>query len=228
MRKVIRPTYPAEFSIGMLALIFIISGLLSHQIFDVPFSDLDKNKSVYFGMFLVGIAVVIMLLIIWEEILFPIKTKEVQGGMIFRNHGTKLKTQLLIYCSIPAIFGFIYFEYDVNHFRFFIWAAICIAAPLIEKIASGINNYNDFLELTNESIEFKDNEKVGFFKIKEIKNIMIIKDERNIINKIQISLTNNDNVIIDLDEMELDAFYDSIHKFITTHYNHLLKVPTTA
>jgi hypothetical protein len=223
MRKVIRPTYPAEFSIGMLALIFIISCLLSHQIFDVPFSDLDQNKSVYFGMFLVGIAVVIMLLIIWEEILFPIRAKEVQGGVIFRNHAAKLKTQLLIYCSIPAIFGFIYFEYDVNHLRFFIWAAVCIASPIVEKIASGINNYNDFLELTNDKIEFKDNEKEGCFEIKEIQSITIIKDERNIIHKIQLLLTNNDNVTIDLDEMELDAFYDSIYKFITIHYKHLLK-----
>jgi hypothetical protein len=228
MRKEIRPTYPAEFSIGMLALIFVIAGLLSHQIFDVPFSDLDQNKSVYFGMVLVGIAVVIMLLIIWEEILFPINTKEVQGGVVFRNHGTKLKTQLLIYCSIPAIFGFIYFEYDVNHFRFFIWAAICVGAPVLEKIASGINNYNDFLELTNEKIEFKDNKKGGCFKIKEIESINIIKDERNIIHKIQLLFKNNDHVTIDLDEMELEAFYDSIYKFITIHYKHLLKETNAA
>jgi hypothetical protein len=223
MGKIVRSTYPAEFSIGILALIFIITSILSHQIFAVPFSDLNEHKSVYFGMFLVGMAVVIMILIIWEEILFPIKVVEVNGGVVFRNHRTKLLTQSLIYCSIPVIFIFIYFEYKVNHVRFFIWAAVCMAAPVLEKIASGINNYNDFLIMTNEKIEFKDNDKAGNFEIRDLKSITIINDERNIIHKIQLT-TNNDNVIIDLDEMELDAFYDSIKKYITAHYGHLLKV----
>jgi hypothetical protein len=223
MGKLIRPTYPAEFSIGLLILIFVIACLLSHQIFEVPFHELEENKAVYFGMFLVGIAVVITLLIIWEEILFPIKVKEVNGGMIFRNHGTKLKTQLFIYCSIPAIFGFIYLEFEVNHVRFFIWATVCMVAPILEKIASGINNYNDFLELTNEKIEYKDNEKDGCFKMKEIQNIVIIKDERNIIKNIQLLLTNKKEITIHLDQMELDAFYDYINNYITTHYKHLLK-----
>jgi hypothetical protein len=223
MRKIIRPTYPAEFSIGLLALIAVISFFLSHQIFEVPFHKLEDNKSVYFGMFLVCIAVVITLLILWEEILFPIKIKQVPGGMIFRNHGTKLKTQLLIYLSIPAIFSFIYFEYDVNHLRFIIWAAVCMGVPVLEKIASGINNYNDFLELTDEKIEYKDNEKEGSFDTKNIRNITIIRDERDIIAKIQLLFTNNNNVTIDLDKMELDAFYDSIYKFMATHYKHLLK-----
>ena len=130
MGKIIRPTYPKEFSIGLMLLIFVIAGLLSHQIFNVPYSKLAENLNVFFGMFLVGIAVVIMVLIIWEEILFPIKTKEVNGGMVFRNHGAKLKTQIFIYCSIPAIFCFIYFEYEVNHVRFFIWATVCMVAPV--------------------------------------------------------------------------------------------------
>jgi hypothetical protein len=227
-KKLIRATYPAEFSIGILILIFVISGLLSHQIFEVPFHELEDNKSVYFGMLLVGIAVVITLLILWEEILFPIKIKQVPGGMVFRNHGSKLKTQLLIYLSIPAIFGFIYLEYDVNHLRFIIWASVCIGAPILEKIASGINNYNDFLELTNEKIEYKDNEKEGSFETKNIRNITIIKDERDIIAKIQLLFTNNNNVTIDLDQMELDAFYDSIYNFITTNYKHLLKETNAA
>jgi hypothetical protein len=224
MGKLIRATYPAEFSIGILALIFIITSLLSHQIFAVSFSDLNQHKSVYFGMFLVGIAVVIMILIIWEEILFPIKVMEVNGGVVFKNHRTKLLTQLFIYCSIPAIFIFIYFEYKVNHVRFFIWAAVCMAAPVLEKIASGINNYNDFLIMTNEKIEFKDNEKAGNFEIRNLESITIINDERNIFHKIQLTTINKDDIIIDLDEMELDAFYDSIKKYITAHYGHLLKV----
>jgi hypothetical protein len=223
MQKLIRPTYPTEFSMGLLLLVFIISFLLSHQIFEVPFSGLGQNQHVYFGMLLVAIAVIIMLLIICEEILFPIKIREVKGGVIFKNHRRKLKTQLLIYCIIPAIFCFIYFEYDVNHLRFIIWATVCMVSPVLGKIASGINNYNDFLELTNEKIEFKDNEKEGCFEIKNIQSIIFIKDERNIIHKIQLKPKNSDHVTIDLDEMELDAFYDSINKFIITHYQHLLK-----
>jgi hypothetical protein len=174
-------------------------------------------------MFLVAIAVVIMVLIIMEEILFPIRVKQVNGGMVFSNHRTKLKTQVLIYCSIPAIFGFIYLEYEVNHLRFIIWATVCIIAPVVEKIASGINNYNDFLMLTNEKIEYKDNEKEGDFEVKNIQTITIIKDEKNIIEKIHLLFKNNNHVTIDLDKMELDAFYDSIYKFLTTNYNHLLK-----
>jgi hypothetical protein len=223
MAKLIRPTYPIEFSVGILLLIFVITSMLSHQIFKVPFSDLDENLHVYFGMFLVGCAVVIMLLIIWEEILFPIRVKEFNGAIIFRNHGTKLRTQLLIFFSIPAIFCYIYFNYEVNHFRFFVWAAICILAPIVEKIASGLNNYNDFLKLTDEKIQYQDNEKTGDYDTKNIKNIIIIKDEKNIIKKLQLSLTNNNDVIIDLDEMELDAFYIHIESYITRHYKHLLK-----
>ena len=227
MPKLIRPTYPAQFSIALLSLIFIISCVLSFQIFDIHFHDLNKDKSIYFGMFLVGTAVIIMLLIIWEEFLFPIKVKEINRGMIFRNHRTKLKTQLFIYCSIPAIFIFIYFEYDVNLVRFIICAAICIITPVLEKIASGINNYNDFLKLTNEKIEYKDNKKEGNFEVKDIQKIVIIKDEGNIIKKIQLLFKNEDNITIDLDKMELDVFYGSIYKFISIQYKHMLEETVT-
>lgn len=221
MRRLIRPTYPIEFSIGLLSLIFIISCLVSHQIFNIPLTD--QSNSIFIGMFLVGTAVIIMVLIVWEEFLFPIKVKEINGGIIFRNHRTKLKTQLLIYCSIPAIFAFIYYEYEVHYIRFFICAAICIVSPIIEKIASGINNYNDFLKLTHDVIQYKDNDREGTYNTKEIKNISIIRDDRNVINKIDLLLTNNDHVIIDIDKMELDAFYDSINKFITLHYSKIVK-----
>ncbi|MFL5728926.1 MAG: heavy metal transporter, partial [Cytophagaceae bacterium] len=108
MAKLIRPTYPPAFSFGLLILIFLLSCFLSHQIFDVPFSkSFEENEKVYFGMILVGAAVIIMILILWEEILFPIKVKEINGEVIFRNHRTKLKAQMLMYCFIPAIFIFI-------------------------------------------------------------------------------------------------------------------------
>jgi hypothetical protein len=223
MGKIIRSTYPAEFSIGILILIFGIAGLLSHQIFDSSFYGPDEEESVYFGMFMVSIAVVIMVLIMWEEILFPISLKEVDGGMMFRNHRTKLKVQLLIYLSIPAIFTFIYLEYEVNHIRFWIWAAVCMVPPVLEKIFSGINNYNDFLRLTNEFIEYKNNEKEGVYEIKTVESIQILNDERNIIEKLKVTFKNSETLIIDLDEMELEDFYYAIDHYIKTHYPHLLK-----
>jgi hypothetical protein len=219
MGKLIRPTYPPVFSFGLLILIFLLSCFLSHQVFNVPFS---KSESVYLGMILVGIAVIIMILILWEEFLFPIKVKEVNGEIIFRNHRTKLKAQILMYCFIPAIFVFIYFEYDVNHFRFFIWAAVCIGAPIVEKLTSGINNYNDFLKLSHREIKYKNNEKEGRFAIKDIKNITIITAKKEVRHKIQLLFASNAIVVIDLDEMELEVFYDSIYKYITVHYKHLL------
>ncbi len=222
MRNTIRPTYPIEFSIGVLLLIFVISGFLSHQIFDTPFHELNQTTSVYFGMFLVALAVIIMVLIIWEEILFPIRVKEVNGEMVFRNHRKKLLVQLIIYCTIPAIFTFIYLNYEINLVRFIVWASVCTISPVIEKIVSGINNYNDFLLLSETIIQYKNNEKEGSFELKNIEKIEIITDDRNIIEKILLVLKNNNQVIIDLDEMELDAFFGYIHKFITTHYQHLL------
>jgi hypothetical protein len=223
MGKIIRPTYPKEVSIGVLLLIFIFSYLLSHQIFDVRVHELKENKDVYYGMFLVSVAVIIMVLIMWEEILFPIKIKEIDGGMIFRNHRTKLKAQLLIYCTIPAIFTFIYMEYEVNHIRFIIWAAVCMIPPVVEKIFSGINNYNDFLRLTDREVAYKNNEKEGTFQLTAIQNISIIEDERKVIHKVQLVLKNNDQVTIDLDEMELDDFFPSIDSYIATHYKHMVK-----
>jgi len=223
MGKVIRSTYPAEFSIGILILIFGIAGLLSHQIFDSAAYGPDENEAVYFGMFLVSMAVVIMVLIMWEEILFPISLKEIDGGMMFRNHRTKLKVQLLIYLTIPAIFTFIYMEYEVNHIRFWIWAGVCMIPPVLEKIFSGINNYNDFLQLTNEFVGYKNNEKEGIYQISTVQSIEILNDERNIIEKIKLVFKNNDTLIIDLDEMELEDFYFAIENYIKTHYQHLMK-----
>jgi hypothetical protein len=222
MSKIIRPKYPIEFSVGVILLIGTIAGFLSPQIFDRH--GINKDQDIYPGMILVSIAVIIMVVIIWEEILFPVKLKEVDGSIFFGNHKTKLKAQALIYCIIPAIFLFIYLEYEVNHMRFFVWAAVCMIAPVIEKIISGINNYNDFLKLSNEKIEYKNNEKEGCFEIKDIKHITIIKDNRNVFQKLELFFTNNDeSIIIDLDEMELEAFYDAIYNYMVTHYIHLLK-----
>src|SRR6267154_64693 len=152
MAKVIRHTYPKEFSIGMLMLIFVLSSFLSSQIFDVSWRVFMTASNVTVGMALVGCAGVVMALILWEEFLFPVHIKPKEDEVVFRNHRTKLKTQVLIYLLIPLIFGFIYFYYEVNYVRFCIWALVCTMVPVLGKLRSGIKNYNDFLKLTNEAI----------------------------------------------------------------------------
>ncbi len=222
MGKTIRPTYPLEFSVGLLLLIFVLSSFLSSQIFNVSWRELTEGSPVFFGMFLVGIAVIIMVLILWEEFLFPVKFKHSEGEVVFRNHRTKLKTQVAFYFAIPVIFAFIYFNYDVNHVRFFIWAAICVSAPVAGKLISGIKNYNDFLKLTDDTIEYKNNEKEGVLPVKDIQSITLVKDDQNHLHKIGVTMTNNNQITIDLDEMELEAYYATIDKFITIHYKSLL------
>jgi len=221
MGKIIRKTLPLEISIGLLLLIFVLSFLLSGQVFATTQPDAGKN--VYFGMLLIGVAVIIMVMVLWEELLFPVKIKPGQGEVVFRNHRTKLKIQVLIYCAIPVIFGFIYMNYSVNHVRFFIWAAIATAVPVAGKLISGVNNYNDFLKLTHDAISYKNNRKTGSFAVHQIQHITLIKDERKVLHKIKLLMTDKNSVIIDLDEMELEAFFDTIDKYIILHYKGLLK-----
>jgi len=223
MAKIIKHAYPVEYSIGLLLLIFGLSFFLSSQIFATPLYSKHEGENVYLGMFLVSSAVIIMVLILWEELLFPVRINLAQEGIVFRNHRTKLKKQLLIYCIIPIIFGFIYYQYDVNHVRFFIWAAVCIGVPVAGKLVSGIKNYNDFLKFSHDTIEYKNNEKTGTFAVQQVHHIELIKDETTTLHKIQLVMTDNTKVTIDLDEMELEAYLDSIDKFVSTHYKNLLK-----
>jgi hypothetical protein len=217
MGKTIRPTYPLEISIGLLLLIFVLSLFLSGQVFET-----QKGETVYFGMTLVSLAVIIMVLILWEEFLFPVKATPVEGGLLFRNHRTKLKIQVLFYFTIPLIFAYIYFNYEVNLIRFIIWAGICMIIPIVGKLFSGINNYNDFLKLTKDKIEYKNNEKTGAYNLQELYRIHLVKDERNVLHKIQLTTNGDQQVLIDLDEMELDAFFEVILKFVQENYKTLL------
>lgn len=226
MAKVIRPTYPLEFSIGLLMLIFVLSAFLSSQVFRASWQEVMDGNNVIFGMMLVGLAVVIMAMILWEEFLFPIKVVPTADQVVFRNHLTKLKTQLLIYGAIPLIFGFVYFKYEVNHVRFFIWAAVCVVLPVVAKLISGIKNYNDFLKLTYNAIEYRNNEEAGSYSLKDIQHITLIKDETNVLHKIELLLTTNNSITIDLDEMELEAYYNSIDQAMKVHYKGLIKSST--
>lgn len=222
MAKIIRPTYPMEFSIGLLLLIFVVSGFLSFEIFAVKWHEVMEGGSPILGMMLAGMAVVIMSLIVWEEFLFPVRIKPVEEEIIFRNHFTKLKTQVLIYCAIPVIIGVVYFNYAVNYFSFFVWTTICVITPL-GKLVSGIKNYNDFLKITNDTIEYKNNEKSGVLRVSEIQGIVLIRDEANVLHKIKVQMLNNRETIIDLDEMELEAYYQTIDEFVKGHHKMLLK-----
>lgn len=223
MAKVIRSTYPVEFSIGLLLLIFVLSSFLSFEIFDVQWTEIVEGGSPIVGMLMSGLAVVVMALILWEEFLFPVRIKPTADMVVFKNHFTKLKTQIMIYCVIPAIVAFIYFNYQVSPFPFFIWASICLVSPVAGKLVSGIKNYNDFLKLTNEAIEYKNNEKAGVLRVNDIREIVLIKDERKVLHKVQVAMQNNTQVVIDLDEMELEAYYETIDQFINGHYGSLVK-----
>ncbi len=219
--KVIRHTYPKEISIGLLLLIFGVSFFLSSQIFRAQVHELELKT--FIGMLLVGAAVVIMALVLWEEFLFPLRIKPVEGGFNFRNHRNKLRKQLLIYLAIPAIFVFIYLEYEINAVRYFIWAGVCIIFPIVGKLFSGIKNYNDFLTLTTAFIEYRNNEKRGKIGLNDIQRINLVKDEGGILHKFGLVLSDNSEVMIDLDEMEVEAFYESIDSYINENYKGLLK-----
>lgn len=222
MAKTIRPTYPKEFSIGLLLLIFSLSAFLSFEIFDMRWTEVMDGGSQLVGMLLAGLAVVLMAVILWEEFLFPVRIKPTENEVVFRNHSTKLQTQGIIYCVIVAIVVFIFLKYDVSPIAFSIWAAVCLGAPVVGKLASGIKNYNDFLKLTNDAIEYKNNEKGGVLPVRDIQKITLMKDEYNVLHKVQVHMGNNNEVMIDLDEMELDAYCQTIEEFITGHYTTLV------
>jgi hypothetical protein len=222
-KQIIRPTYPKELSIGLLLLIFAMAFFLSGQIFPESVKETGEPSPAYLGMFLISCAVIVMVLVMWEEFLFPIRIKPTDAGAVFRNHRNKLKVQMVIYSAIPLIFALIYFLFDVNLVRFFLWAAICIGVPLAGKLISGVRNYNDFLKLTNEVIEYKNNEKVGTFQVEEVENVTLVRDAHGTLHRILVSV-NSQEVVIDIDEMELEAYYATIDEFIRIHYGDLVKI----
>lgn len=224
MAKLIRKTYPKEVSIGLLLLVFVITAFLSHQIFEGRAALLNEGKNTYLGAVMVGSAVVIMMLVLWEEFLFPIHVKLDTDRVVFSNHRSKLKKQAAIFMLIPIIFVAIYILYAVNIIGFVIWAGICMISPIVGKLVSGIKNYNDFLALTDNTIEYKNNEKEGVFELKNVKQIILIKDESKVLHKIQLVFSNGQPVLIDLDEMEIEAFYISIDEYLNQHYKSLVKV----
>ncbi len=223
MGKLIRKTYPLELSIGVLILIFGLSFFLSAQIFEVTFREILDGTPALFGMFLVSCAVLVMVLILWEEFLFPIRIRPSEKGVEFKNHRNKLRTQLLIYLAIPVIYVFVYIEYEVSIVRFLIGALINIAAPVVGRLSPGLKNYNDFLKLTNDAIVFKNNEKAAKLPLKMIQHITLVKDQRGVLHKLVVAMDGRE-VVIDIDEMELEAYYSAIDRFVTLHYPELVRI----
>ena len=88
MAKTIRKTYPLEFSLGLLLLIFVFSAFLSSEIFPVTWRQLKDGDHALIGMLLAGAGVVTMALILWEEFLFPVRIKPQEDVVVFRNHST--------------------------------------------------------------------------------------------------------------------------------------------
>ncbi len=219
MAKIVRKSLPLEISIGLLLLIFVLSFLLAGQVFSNTQAD---GINVYYGMGLVSVAVIVMVLVLWEELLFPVRIKPEQNEVVFRNHSTKLKFQVLIWLVIPVIFWFIYSTYALNYVRFYIWASIITFLPVIGKLFSGINNYNDFLKLTDDAIIYKNNRETGTFAVSQLKHITLVKDERKVLHKIELLLVDGNTVTIDLDEMELEAFLETIEQYIGIHYGRLI------
>lgn len=222
MAKIIRPRYPLEISIGLLLLIFVLSGFLSLQVFRQTWNDVLDGGSALLGMALMGIAVVIMVLILWEEFLFPIKVIPTRDVVQFKNHRTKLFTQLLIYLAIPAILALVYLNYELNVVRFVIWTAILMLFPVMVKLISGIRNYNDFLTLSYTAISYQNNEEKGSFPVNTIKQLVPVRDNNRVLHKIQVILQDDRAVMIDLDEMELEAYFEAIDQALAVHYRALL------
>ncbi|MDB5271821.1 MAG: putative heavy metal rane efflux protein [Chitinophagaceae bacterium] len=219
----VRSSYPVEFTAIVLISIFLLSAVFTHYMFDFSSDDAAERESIYFGMGWAGLAVILVTFIVWDELLFHVKLKKAPEDVIlFRNSPNKLIIQIILYLGIPAICIFIYFNYKINTIYFVLWAAACLVIPLIKKISSGINNYNDFLLFSPAKIEYKNNKKTGTFPISDITFLKIIKNEAIWSEKLEIG-TKETSVIIDLNEMELEEFFEYIELYIHDHYAHLLK-----
>ena len=218
MKKVIKSKLPTEYGIGILILLFGLAFFLSGRLFDHSLTNQGHASNSYLGMFLASLVVIVVVLILWEEILFPIKITHTEEEVVFRNHRNKLKIQVLLYLIIPVTIAYLKLYFDINLFFFVPWAIVCLLIPVAGKLVSGINNYHDFLRLTDEILEYKNNEKMGAYKVVDIHTMKLIRDEDNILSKLQLVLTDQSHIVIDLDEMELEEFYDSIEEYITQHF----------
>ena len=95
--------------------------------------------------------------------------------------------------------------------------------PVIAKLISGINNYNDFLTLTSSYIEYKNNALEGKIPLSDIQSMEISKDAKGLHQKLILEMKSGDPLTIDMDEMELEDFYEAIDDYIAEQYKSILK-----
>lgn len=222
MKKTIRHTLPRNISLGILILIFVLVYLLAGQLFKTNQNDLGALLNGYLANFLVSTAVLIMVLILWEELLFPVNVKQVDSGYLFHNHRTKLKFQFFLYLTIPLIVVFLFLTYKVSEWRFFSWAFVVVVFPVVGKLISGIKNYNDFLQLTSKEIAFKDNDHEGVYELSQIQKLALTKDDSGHLNELILQLKNGEQTAIKVYQMELDDFIEYIEKYVNETYRALL------
>ena len=221
--KLIRASFPVELNVLIVLSVLLFTAFFSYQVFDITFHEREDRQAAYWGMLFIGLAVILVTLIVWEEILFPIKIRVLENGIKLSNNQQKLKVQVMLYLGIPVLFAIVYYRYHLHHIHFFTWLAICMGVPVLTKLFSGIKNYNDFLTLTDTEIEYKNNEKEGCFQLSTVSAMRIVKDKHEMLSKIILLMNDSKEVTIDIDEMELEAFYEVIIIFIYEHYKHLVK-----
>lgn len=222
MRKIVRHSYPIEISLLILSFVFLVSCFLAYDIFYIPFNHAVRRSLPYGGIFLVAAAVVIAMLVIWEELLFAVAVKHNTEILKVRNHRTKLLIQAVIYPVIPLLFFLVYKYYNIRMTHFYIWLAVCALVPLVVKIFSGFKNFNDFLKLSSTEIDYKNNAKQGKYDVAKLSFITLVKDNDHILTKLILGLKDSE-LTIDLDEMELEDYYDSIEEFVKRTYKNLLR-----
>lgn len=222
MKKIVRHSYPIEISLLILSFVFLVASFLAYDIFYIPFNHAVRRSLPYGGIFLIAGAVVIAMLVIWEELLFTVAVKTNIEILKVRNHRAKLLIQALLYPIIPLLFYFVYQYYNIRMTHFYIWLGFCTIVPIVVKIFSGFKNFHDFLILTAEEIEYKNNELEGKYKVSEITYITLVKDNDHILSKMILGLKDSE-LVIDLDEMELEDYYENIQEFVKLKYKNLLR-----
>lgn len=222
MKKTIRKRLPRNISLGILILIFALVYFLAGQLFVNERSSFGSFEQIYLDNFLVSTAVLIMILILWEEVLFPVHVKRVNDGHLFHNHRTKLWFQAVLYLIIPVIVVFLFLNYEVNALRFFGWAFVVVVFPVVGKLMSGIRNYNDFLLISPTGLSFKDNDHEGTYDVSQIQKVALTKDESGALNELILHLNSGGQETIKLYQMELDDFIEHIEKYLKETFHSLM------
>ncbi len=222
MKKLQHPVQRTELDIVVISVIFLVAFFLSNPIFNLSYRDPVERNIAYTGMLLIGIAAMLVTLIVWENLLFSVQLKKVEGGVRVSNHTRKNVIQALLYAAVLVIFLVVFLFYPVHQNHFQVCLGLFTIIPVGHKVISGIRNSNPFLKLTRSEIQFRNHRKRGRFELKKIQYIRIIKGAGNTISKLRLGIDDSE-VTIDLDEMHVNAFDDNISDYIRTNYTTLLK-----